>query len=150
MRTTRASVDAFVAQPSFALVGASRGGRKFGNTILRELRGKGMRIYPVHPMAATIDGVPCYRRLADLPERVGGVIVSVPAAQAVDVIREAAAAGIRHVWLQQGAESPYVEALCSELGLDAVAGECILMFAAPTGIHRFHRFVSGAIGHLPR
>jgi predicted CoA-binding protein len=109
-----------------------------------------MRIYPVHPVARTIDGVPCYPGLAALPERVGGVIVSVPPAQAVDVVREAAAAGIRHVWLQQGAESPSVEALCAELGLDAVAGECILMFAAPTGIHRVHRFISGTIGHLPR
>lgn len=149
MTSTRASVDAFLAQPAFALVGASRSGRKFGNTLLRELRTKGMRVYPVHPAADRIDGVQAYHRLADLPEPVGGVIVCVPPAQAVDVVRDAAAAGITHVWLQQGSESPYVSRLCADLGLDAVSGECLLMFTSPTGIHRMHRWVSGALGHLP-
>lgn len=149
MPNTRASVEAFLAQPAFALVGASRTGRKFGNTLLRELRTKGMRVYPVHPAAGRIDGIQAYSRLADLPEPVGGVIVCVPPAEAVDVVRDAAAAGITHVWLQQGAESPYVSRLCADLGLDAVSGECLLMFTSPTGIHRMHRWISGALGHLP-
>jgi hypothetical protein len=143
-------VEEFLAQPALALVGASRSGSKFGNTILRELRAKGRRVYPVHPTAQRIDGEPCYARLTALPQRVGGVIVCVPPAQAVDVVRDAAAAGITRVWLQQGAESAYVTGLCAELGIDAVAGECILMFAAPTGIHRVHRAISGMLGHLPR
>jgi predicted CoA-binding protein len=45
------------------------------------------------------------------------------------------------VWLQQGAESPDVIAASRELGLDVVAGECILMFAKPAGFHRAHRWV---------
>ena len=56
MRSSRSSVDAFLAQPAFALIGPSRSGKKFGNVILRELRSKGMRVYPLHPVAATIDG----------------------------------------------------------------------------------------------
>jgi hypothetical protein len=50
---------------------------------------------------------------------------------------------------QQGAESPVVTLACAELGLDAVAGECILMFAKPTGVHKVHRWVSRLVGKLP-
>jgi predicted CoA-binding protein len=69
------------------------------------------------------------------------VLIVVPRWAALDVIREAAAAGARHVWLQQGAESQPAIDLATSLGLDVVAGECILMFANPTGIHRLHRGV---------
>lgn len=150
MRSSRSSVEAFLQQPALALVGASRSGEKFGNVILRELRAKGVRVYPLHPVAPMIDGVQCYAHFKDLPEPVGGVIISVPPADAVTAVRDAAEAGIKRVWLQQGAESPYVANLCLELGVDAVLGECILMFAHPTGIHRAHRVLEGALGLLPR
>ncbi len=39
--------------------------------------------------------------------------------------------------------------VCSELGLNAVLGECILMFAKPAGIHRAHRALAGMFGRLP-
>ena len=149
-KSTLNSVDAFLAQSAVALIGASRLPHKFGNVILRELRAKGIRVYPVHPVAEVIDGVRCYSNLRMLPEPVGGVVICVPPDQAVTAVREAADAGIRHVWLQQGAESPYVASLCIELGLDAVIGECILMFAKPHGIHRAHRALAGMLGRLPR
>jgi predicted CoA-binding protein len=143
-------VDGFLAQPAVALIGASRARHKFGNVILRELRSKGIRVYPVHPAAEVIDGARCYSNLKLLPEPVGGVVICVPPDDAVTAVRDAAAAGIRHVWLQQGAESPYVASLCVELGLDAVIGECILMFAKPKGIHKAHRVLAGMLGRLPR
>lgn len=141
MKTRQAAIDAFVAEPALALMGASRGGKKFGNAALRELRSHGYRVYPVHPVADTIDGVRCFRSLAELPEPVGGVVISLPPDQAVVAVRAAAAAGIHRVWLQQGAASPYVLDVCHELGLEPVVDECILMFAAPRGIHRAHRWI---------
>lgn len=145
MKTAQATIDAFVAEPALALMGASRGGKKFGNVALRELRLHGYRVYPVHPVAGAIDGVQCFRNLADLPEPVGGVVISLPPDQAVAAVRSAAAAGIPRVWLQQGAESPYVLEVCRELGVEAVAGECILMFASPHGIHKAHRWMHNAL-----
>jgi predicted CoA-binding protein len=130
-----------LAGPGLALVGASRSGRKFGNTALRTLRDKGYRVYPVHPSAESIDGERCYRSLADVPRDVSGVIVVVPPAQAVEVVRQAHDAGFDRVWLQQGSESPAVLAVCESLGIEAVAGECVLMFANPSGIHRLHAVV---------
>jgi predicted CoA-binding protein len=146
---SRASIDAFVAQPALAMVGLSRSGRKFGNLACRELRAKGYRVYPIHPSAEIIDGVRCYTRFADLPEPVDALLVVVPPAQAANAIREAAAAGIHHVWLQQGAESADVLKLGRDLGLDVVAGQCILMFTKPTSYHKVHRWIWDLLGKVP-
>ena len=147
--TSATSIEAFLDNPSIAVVGVSRSGRGFGNAACRSLGKQGYRVYPVNWSAPTVDGIRCYSRLSELPERVNAVLVVVPPPQAVDVIRDAAAAGIRHVWLQQGAESPDVLRLGAELGLDVVAGECILMFARPTGIHKAHRWLRQVTHGLP-
>ena len=146
---SRASVDAFLAQPALALVGLSRSGKKFGNLAFRELAAKGYRVYPIHPAAETIDGAHCYHRFSDLPEPVDAMLVVVPPAAALNAVRQAAAAGIHHIWLQQGAESPEVLEACRELGLDVVAGECVLMFARPTSFHKVHRWIWQLLGKMP-
>ena len=135
--------------PALAIAGVSRSGKGFGVAALRELRRQGYRLYPVHPHADVVDGVRCYPRLSDLPERVGGVLVVVPPEQGFEVVRSAAAAGIRHVWLQQGAESAALLRVCQDLGLDTVSGECVLMYAHPAGIHRAHRWLWGLLGKVP-
>ena len=147
--TTRATIDAIVAQPALAIVGMSRSGKKFGNAAYRELSGKGYRVYPIHPGAPTIDGHPSYASFADLPEPVDAALVVVPPAQSSQVVREAAAAGIHYVWLQQGAESADVLKVCEELGIHTVAGECILMFAQPRGIHKLHKWLRGLVRTIP-
>lgn len=144
-----AAVETFLAQPALALVGVSRSGKKFGNLACRELQAKGYRVYPIHPTATTIDGVRCYTRFADLPEHVDAVLIVVPPAEAVNVVREAAAAGIHRVWLQQGAGSPEALRVCQELGVEVVAGECILMFATPTGFHKAHQWFNRLLGKFP-
>jgi uncharacterized protein len=147
--TSQASIEAFLREPAMAVVGVSRSGKGFGNAAARELRHKGYRIYPVNPHADVVAGERCYRSFADLPESVRAVLVVVPPDEALCVVREASRAGIRRVWLQQGAEAPFVTLACEELGLDVVAGECILMFAKPTGVHRAHRWVWQLVGKLP-
>lgn len=142
-------INAFLAEPAIAIAGVSRSNKKFGSFAFRELRSKGYRVYPIHPTATSIDGVTCYPHFADLPERVSAALIVVPSHIAVDVVREAAAAGVRRVWLQQGAESPQLLALCDELGLETVSGQCILMFANPGGYHRVHRWINGLLGQLP-
>ena len=147
--TSLASVNAFLAHPALAVIGVSRSGKKFGNYAFRELAAKGYRVYPIHPAAETLEGTRCYRRISDVPEPLDAVLVVVPPADALCAVQEAAEAGVHHVWLQQGAESPEVLAACRELGLDVVAGECVLMFAKPTSFHKVHRWIWQALGKLP-
>jgi len=59
------NVDDFLAQKTMAVVGVSRGGKKFGNAILKDLKQKGYRVFPVNPHAASIDGERCYPDLME-------------------------------------------------------------------------------------
>src|SRR6201991_1377390 len=52
-------------------------------------------LYPINAKREQIWGVPCYKDFASLPEKPDHVLVLVPARAAVQVIRDAAAAGAR-------------------------------------------------------
>ncbi|UCH63495.1 MAG: CoA-binding protein [Fidelibacterota bacterium] len=148
---TKAAVDDFLAQRSLAVVGVSRSGKKFGNMAYRELRDKGYQLFPVHPEAEVLEGDKCYTGLSELPEQTGGVLIIVPPNQTEQVVRDAAAAKIPRVWIQQGAESEEAVRFCEEHDMDVVAGECILMFAEPLRFyHKPHRWVWKLLGKLPR
>ncbi|HWG85960.1 MAG TPA: CoA-binding protein [Deinococcales bacterium] len=130
-----------------AVVGVSRGGKKFGNAILTELKARGFETYPVHPEAGDINGEKCYPDLAAVAAMADGVIVCVKPLTAVNVVREAAAVGIKQVWLQQGAQSPEAVAAGQELGVNVVAGRCILMYLGEVrSFHAFHRGFERLIG----
>ncbi len=149
--TTKIAVADFVAQRKLAIVGVSRGGIKFGNMAFKALREKGYRVFPVNPHAEKIGGERCYPNLRALPETVGGVLVVVPPKETEQVVRDAAAAGIGRVWLQQGAESQAAILFCEENGLEVVHGECILMFAQPVvSFHRWHQWLWKVLGKLPK
>ncbi len=149
--TSKTSVDEFLAQRSLAVVGVSRSGKKFGNMAYRELKAKGYNLFPVHPEAETLEGDRCYSSLGALPELAGGVLIVVPPDQTEQVVRDAAAAGIKRVWMQQGAGSEAALLLCRAKGIEAVHGECILMFAGPLKFfHRPHRWLWRLLGKLPK
>jgi hypothetical protein len=150
--TTKREIDEFLAEKTLAIAGVSRTGKKFGNTILKDLTKLGYRLLPVHPEAAEVDGHPAYPSFADLPEPVGGVIIVVPPAQAEGVVKAAADHGIRRVWLQQGAGSPEAIGFCEERGISVVHGECVLMYLKPSTswIHGAHRWIWDLIGRSPK
>lgn len=148
--TSKAVVDEFVSQEKLAVVGASRSGHKFGNGIVRELKTKGYKVFIIHPETETLQGDPVYKDFASLPEKVGGVVISVKPEQAEKVVREAAAAGIARVWLQQGSESAAALQFCKDNNLSEVHGECILMYGVGTGLHGFHRKVNKFFGKAPK
>src|SRR6202047_4750257 len=66
--------------------------RIWNNLIKYQFKGG---LYPVNSKRETIWGVPCYKDFAGLPEKPDHVLVLVPARFAVQVIRDAAAAGAR-------------------------------------------------------
>jgi hypothetical protein len=113
------------------------------------LKEHGYQVYPVHPEAEQIDDVKCYDSLASLPDSVDGVLVVVPTERACQIVKDAAQAGVRNVWLQQGAESPEVLALGEGLDLNLVSKKCILMYTEPVGsVHGVHRFFVKLFGKL--
>jgi predicted CoA-binding protein len=139
----------FVENKRLAVVGASRSGKKFGNMIATELRERGYQVSIVHPEAAEIDGQACQPNLAALQGQVDGVVICVPPQKAGQVMREAVQAGIKQIWLQQGAQSAETAALATELGVTPVSGKCILMYAQPVrSFHGWHRAFNKLVGQL--
>ena len=149
--TSKTTVEDFISQRTLAIVGVSRSGNKFGNNTFRELTSHGYKLYPIHPEAKTLEGVQAYHDFASLPEKVDGVIIVVPPAQTEKVVREAAAAGIKRIWMQQGAQSDTAIRFCKENGITEIHGECINMFAHDTAsFHKFHRGIWKLFGKLPK
>ncbi len=148
---TKQDIQEFVSQKTIAMAGLSRDEKSSSASMKKELQSKGYRILPVNPNAASIGGETCYPNLAALPEKVGGVLIVTPVSQSEQVVRDAAALGISHVWLQRGAHSDAAAAACGELGLSAVSGKCIMMFAEPiTSVHGVHRWFAKVFGTLPK
>ncbi len=149
--TTKAAIESFISQPVMAVAGASRDPRKFGNWAYKELRSRGCRVLAVNPNAPTIEGDPCYPSLKELPEDVGGLLITTQPAASEQLVREAAELGIRNIWLQQGSESPAAIQFCQENGLNLVVGECILMYHPRAAFpHKFHKFFKEAFGGKPK
>jgi predicted CoA-binding protein len=143
------AIEEFVQSKRVALVGVSRGGKKFGNAILTELKERGYEVKVVHPEAPEINGEPCYPSLGALEGQVDSVIICVNPGQAVQALRDAAAAGMRKIWLQQGSDSPEVQAVAREVGVTPISGKCILMYAQPVrSFHAFHRGFARLFGQL--
>jgi hypothetical protein len=147
---SKKTVEEFLSQKRIAVVGVSRKKTKFGNAIYKELKQKGYQVFPINPHINLFEGDTCYPDLFSLPEKIDGVIINVPPAQAEKVVREAKEAGINKVWLQQGSQSEVAIKYCEENGIDYVSNECILMFAQPSAfIHRAHKWVWSVLGKLP-
>jgi uncharacterized protein len=148
---TQADIRDFLSQKTIAMAGLSRNEKAFSSSIKKELAAKGYRIIPVNPNAESIGGEECYPTLAAIPEKVGAVLVVTSPAQSEKIVRDAAAAGITRVWLQQGAQSDAAVKACKEMGLTSVWGRCVMMFAEPVGsIHGVHRWFAKIFGGLPK
>jgi predicted CoA-binding protein len=141
----------FFSGKRIAIVGASRTNDKykFGNMAAVELKRRGYEVFFVHSQAETINGEKTYPNLSALAGKVDGVLVSVPASRSGSVLKNAAAAGLRNVWIQKGGESPELIQMGEELKLNLVTGKCILMYAGPVrSFHAIHRFIARVGGKL--
>ena len=77
-----------------AVVGASATEGSPGFVLWRNLQSFPGEVVPVSRRAAEIDGVTAYPTLRDVPGQIDLAVVAVPAAAALDVVRDAAAAGV--------------------------------------------------------
>jgi uncharacterized protein len=139
----------FVKSKQLAIVGVSHTKNKFGNSAYAELRNRGYHVFGVNSTLHEIAGEKCFEDLASLRGQIDGAIVCVSPEKVAPILREAASIGLRNIWLQQGAESKGAVKLGNDLGLNVVAGRCILMYAEPVhGFHNFHRFLVRLSGRL--
>lgn len=86
-----------LAPRSVAVIGASPRENTLGNNVVVNLArfGFGGRIFPVHPSAPEVAGVPAYRSVADLPEAPDCAVLAVAADKVLPSLAEGAARGLR-------------------------------------------------------
>jgi predicted CoA-binding protein len=123
----RESIRAFLASKSIAVVGASNAMEKFGAQVFATCIAHGRRAFPVNPHSPLVQGRKSYPSLRDLPERVEAVSIITPPEVTEGIVEEAAAAGVKRIWMQPGAESVRAVSRARQLGLDVIAGGACLL-----------------------
>ena len=130
---TNASVDErireFLSAGPWAVVGATGVRAKYGNKVLRcYMQNDKTPLYPVNPRGGVIEGLRAYPTLAELPEPARAISIITPPAITEGIVEDAARLGIRHLWMQPGAESRRALHLADEHGLECIAGgPCLLV-----------------------
>jgi predicted CoA-binding protein len=105
-----------------AVVGAGPERRKFGNKSVRAHAAAGYTVFPIHPTAATVEGLTAYKSVKDVPvEKLDRVTVYLPPAVGLTVLADIAAKSPVEVWFNPGADGPEVLAEAKKLGLNVIA-----------------------------
>jgi predicted CoA-binding protein len=83
---------------------------------------------PVNPGQDEIEGLKAYRDLASVPSEVDSVSIITPPAISEKVVEQAIALGIKHIWMQPGAESDAAIETARRAGANVIAsGPCVLV-----------------------
>jgi uncharacterized protein len=151
MKVSRQQIDDFLHAKIIAMAGVSRNPKKFGNVVFRDLIKNGYKVLPVNPEAEKINDVTCYKSIAELPSEVDSLLIMTPKSVTDIVLREAISKGIKHIWVQQMAETRETINIAEEFQQAIITGKCIYMFAEPVpGLHKFHRSLTKIFGGLPK
>ena len=118
----------FLASPAYGVVGASRHRHKYGNKVLRCYQQNGRPVIPVNPHETEVEGSACVASVLDLPDTVQSISIITPPPVTERVVADAIRKGIRHVWMQPGAESVAAVTQCQRAGVNVIAdGSCVLV-----------------------
>jgi acetyltransferase len=91
-------LDSFFAPDSIALIGASRDLEKIPGRLLSMLRKNEYpgKIYPINPNYGDIDGLRCYKSIADVGQPIDLAIVIIPARAVLGALEQCAAVGVKN------------------------------------------------------
>lgn len=108
-----------------AVVGHSDRTYRTSYQIAGYLRRVGYTVYPVNPEVTSINGMPCYPSLADVPEPVDIVNVFRRAEYLPDIIEQAIKITPKVVWAQLGIYSDEAAQIAEAAKLPLVMNACI-------------------------
>lgn len=154
MKPIPVPVAEFLQCHRVAVAGVSRNPNQPANHIFKRLRQTGHEVAAVNPNSDDIDGEPCYHDLASIPGGVDAVMVVTHPRQSAEVVRQAAALGVRSIWFHRsfGSGSVSEEALaeCRCRGIEPIVGGCPMMFAGEVDVaHKCFRWWLGWRGRVP-
>lgn len=148
---TKAQIDDFYSQSQIAIIGVSRNKKKFGYMAFNELKNKGYKVVPVNNNADFIDDNLCYKNIEALPVEVTAAVVMTSKKVTPDIVQQLIQKGVKHIWIQQGSDTPEAIKLAKENNINLIYGKCIFMFSQPVeGMHKFHRNILKLFGCMPK
>lgn len=103
-----------------AIIGASRDREKFGNKAVRAYHAHGHRVFPVNLREKEIEGLPAYRSVLDVPEKLDVVLVYVPPATTLRLLPDLVKIAPKKLFLNPGSEDDAVIARAEALGLEPI------------------------------
>ena len=106
--------------PSVAVIGASNDRSKWGNKSVRAFQQRGFKVYPVNPTEPTVEDLPAFKSIAEIPVRPDKVTVYVRPQVLLKLLPEIAARGCDELWLNPGTESDEVIAEAERLKLNVI------------------------------
>jgi signal transduction histidine kinase/predicted CoA-binding protein len=110
---------------TIAVVGPSEREDHHAHRIPVYLKEKGYRIYPVHQTLVEFLGEKTYPDLASLPEKVDLALILRPAEEAAEIVEQAARAGIKAVWMEEGIVSEKASEIARDAGMEVVMDRCV-------------------------
>jgi predicted CoA-binding protein len=106
--------------PSVAVIGASNVREKYGNKAVRAYRRQGWTVYPVNPNEKTVEGLPTFRSITDIPGPVDRASLYLPPEVGLGVLAGIREKGVRELYVNPGAESEELIAEAERLGMEPI------------------------------
>ena len=144
--TKRASLDQLFAPKRIALIGATTKLNKWGgmipaNVLTNRFDGQ---VFPVNPTSPEVLGLPAYRKVTDIPERVDLAVIVTPAVTVAGLIEECGRKGIRTVLVITSDFSETgpagrkreeeIKAVARDRGIHLVGPNSMGVFSAPVSL----------------
>ena len=120
-------VKDFLKQRRFAVAGSFRNESKYAYRILKTLKEKGYKVYPVNPRLREVDGLTCYPNVKKIPESVDVVDIVTPPQITEKIVGECKEKDISRVWIQPGAESQTAIKFCKDNNIKVIHNLCIML-----------------------
>jgi len=134
--------EAFWTHSSYAFVGHSAK-KPFPRISYGEAKKSGKKVFAVDASVEQIDGDKTYPNLRSLPEKVEAVVLEVPREETLELVRQAAAAGIKNVWVHMNRETPEAIEFAKHRGLNVLTGTCAAMYTAQGfTYHSIHKWLN--------
>lgn len=124
-------IESFLAARTYAVAGASARTHKYGYKVFEALLASGRETYPLNPVTEEIEGHKAYPKIADLPVVPESLSIITQPDVTCQIVADAIAAGVKHVWMQTGAEDDQASESAREAGINVIdGGACVLVLLA--------------------
>ena len=124
-------IETFFDAKTFAVAGASTQPHKYGNKIFRALLSADFETYPLNPTQSKVEGHTAFKTISELPVIPESLSIITPPKVTREIVTEAIAAGVKHIWMQPGAQDEQASEAARSNGISVIDdGSCVLVLLA--------------------